>query len=147
MQALAALESVARETVFENELISVWCAPQLRLVSHQMHKVCYGTPFRDALRAGTAAMQRHGAVAWLSDDRMNGPLPDDDETWGTTTWFQTTKAAGWKYWAMVLPERAVGKLNAKRFVELYRKRGIEAQMFTEPGPAFDWLLELTKKER
>src|SRR5688572_28215889 len=89
MQALAASESVAREIVFENELITVWCAPQLRLVSHQMHKVCYGTPLRDALRAGTAAMQRHGAVAWLSDDRMNGPLPDDDEQWGTTTWFQT----------------------------------------------------------
>lgn len=146
MQALSALKSVEREIVFESEQISVWCYPELRLVSHQMHKVCHGSPFRDALRAGTAAMQRHGAISWLSDDRLNGPLPDDDETWGTTTWFQATKAAGWKYWAIVLPERAVGKLNVKRFVEMYRKRGLEAQMFIEPGPALDWLREQSYSE-
>ena len=111
MQAPSVLKSVASEVVFESELITVWCYPELRLVSHQMHKVCHGTPFRDALRAGTAAMQRYGAISWLSDDRLNGPLPDDDEKWGTTTWFQATKAAGWKYWAIVLPEKAVPALT------------------------------------
>jgi hypothetical protein len=147
MLAPSALRSPTREVVFESEHISVWVYPQLRLVSHQMHKVCHGSPFRDALRAGTAAMQRHGAIAWLSDDRLNGPLPDDDEKWGTTTWFQATKAAGWKYWAIVLPEKAVGKLNVKRFVELYRKRGLEAQMFIDPDLAHDWVRELVQSER
>ena len=148
MQAPSALKSpAAREIVFESEQISVWCYPQLRIVSHQMHRVCYGVPFRDALRAGTAAMQRCNAISWLSDDRLNGPLPDEDENWATSAWFQATKAAGWRYWAMVLPEKAVGKLNVKRFVELYRKRGIEAQMFTEPEPALEWLCELSKSER
>lgn len=139
MQAPSVSNSAEREVVFECEHISVWVYPELRLISHQMHKLCHGAPFRDALRAGTAAMQRYGAISWLSDDRLNGPLPDEDETWGTTTWFQATKAVGWKYWAIVMPEKAVGKLNVKRFVELYRKRGLEAQMFTEPGLAMDWL--------
>ncbi|HWO09306.1 MAG TPA: hypothetical protein VNN80_07495 [Polyangiaceae bacterium] len=104
-----------------------------------MHGSCHGEPFRQALSAGTQAMRQHGATAWLSDDRLNGPLPDADEAWGTGTWFAQTRAAGWKFWAMVVPERAVGKLNVKRFVELYRRRGIEAQMFTEPADAFVWL--------
>jgi len=89
-------------------------------------------------------MQQQRALAWLSDDRVNGPLPHDDEEWAATHWFQQTKAAGWKYWAMVLPERAVGKLNVKRLIELCRKRGIEAQTFVEPDPARDWLRSLLK---
>lgn len=129
----------AREVVFESEPITVWCYPKLRIVHHEMSTSCYGTPFRQALLAGTKAMKQHGAIGWLSDDRRNGPLSDEDERWGTTIWFQQTKAAGWKYWAMVVPEKAVGKLSVKRFVEMYRKRGIEAQMFTEPVAAMAWL--------
>lgn len=147
MPSSAALESVAREIVFESEQMNVWCYPQLRIVSHQMLKPCHGRPFRDALRAGTAALQRHGAIGWLSDDRLNGPLPDDDEVWGNNIWFPATKAAGWQYWAMVLPDKAVGKLNVKRLIEGVRKRGIESQMFTDPGPALDWLRQMTKDER
>jgi len=139
VQVLRNLESAAREVVFECEHITVWCYPEQRLVYHQMHKPCRGEPFRAALTAGTQALQRHTAVAWLSDDRLNGPLPEDDEQWGTTVWFQQTKAAGWQYWAMVLPERAVGKLNVKRLLELSRKRGIESQCFASPGLALDWL--------
>lgn len=104
-----------------------------------MHKICHGKPFRQALEAGMQAMRQHRAISWLSDDRQNGPLPDHDEAWATTVWFPQTKAAGWKHWAMVLPERAVGKLNVKRYVEMYRQRGIEARMFTDPAPAFAWL--------
>ncbi|MEY4547357.1 MAG: hypothetical protein RL685_3552 [Pseudomonadota bacterium] len=147
MPSSVALESVARESVLESDQISVWCYPELRVVSHQMHKACHGMPFRDALRAGTAAMQRHSALGWLSDDRLNGPLPDDDEVWGNSIWFPTTKAAGWKYWAMVLPQKAVGKLNVKRLIEGVRKRGVEGQMFSDPGLALDWLRVMIAAER
>lgn len=132
-------ETTDRELVHDSEYISVWCHPSLRLIHHQMHKVCYGEPFRAALTAGTVAMKRHGATAWLSDDRLNGPVPDPDERWATTKWFPQTHAAGWRYWAMVLPARAVGKLNVKRYVEMYRKLGVEAQMFADPAPALEWV--------
>ena len=134
-----------RETVYDSEHISVWCYPRTGIVHHQMHKYCHGQPFRDGLLAGTRAMQEHGATGWLSDDRANGPLPDDDERWGTTTWFQLTKNAGWKYWAMVWPDRAVAKLNVKRFVELYRTRGIDARFFSDPEAAMAWLQAATRK--
>jgi hypothetical protein len=139
VQPALLLDAAPRENVLESDQISVWCYPTLGLVHHQMHRNCHGEPFRQALTAGTQALRQHGATAWLSDDRLNGPLPDVDETWATGTWFPQTRAAGWKLWAIVVPERAVGKLNMKRFVEMYRKRGIEAQMFTELAPAFAWL--------
>ena len=133
--------SIPRDIVIESEQISVWCYPKLRIVHHEMHRHCHGEPFRQALLAGQGALRQHGAVGWLSDDRRNGPLPDDDEKWATSVWFPQTRAAGWRFWAMVVPERAVGKLNVKRFVELYRQRGIEASMFAEPAPALAWLKE------
>lgn len=139
VQAIVKPESLAREVVFESEHMSVWWHPEQRLIYHQMHKYCLGEAFRAGMTAGTQAMQRHRAISWLSDDRLNGPLPDDDEQWAGAHWFHQTKAAGWKYWAMVLPERAVGKLNVKRFIEVSRKRGIEAQSFVTPAPALEWL--------
>jgi hypothetical protein len=141
VQTALQLDSVPRDIVIESEQISVWCYPKLGIVHHEMHRNCHGEPFRQALMAGQRALRQHGATGWLSDDRRNGPLPDDDEKWGTSVWFPQTRAAGWRFWAMVMPERAVGKLNVKRFVELYRQRGIEACMFSEPGPAFAWLWE------
>jgi hypothetical protein len=144
VQRTQKLEAAACEVVFNCEQITVWSYPEQRLIHHQIHKYCHGEPFRAALTAGTQAMQQQRALAWLSDDRLNGPLPHDDEQWGATHWFQQTRAAGWKYWAMVLPERAVGKLNVKRLIELCRKRGIEAQTFLEPGSARDWLRSLLK---
>jgi hypothetical protein len=134
-------DTTAREVVYESEFISVWCYPDLGIVHHQMHKPCKSAHFRAALSAGVQAMETAGATCWLSDDRANGPVSDRDEQWGTTIWFQQAKAAGWLYWAMVVPEDAVGKLNVKRFVELYRKSGIESQMFSDPKPALDWLRE------
>jgi len=139
VQAIVKPESSAREVVFESEHMSVWCHPEQHLIYHQMHKYCLGEVFRAGMMAGTQAMQRHRAISWLSDDRLNGPLPDEDEQWAGALWFQQTKAAGWKYWAMVLPERAVGKLNVKRYIELSRKGGIEAQSFVTPAPALEWL--------
>lgn len=136
----AALRDVgSREVVFDSDLITVWCYPEARIIHHKMHRHCYGPVFREALTAGIAAMREHRADSWLSDDRKNGPLPDDDELWGATVWFQQAKAAGWKHWAMVMPSQAVGKLNVKRLVEHYRRQGVDALMFGEPDAAFDWL--------
>lgn len=135
------LESSARHVVFESEQIGVWCYPKWRLVYHQIHQRCHGAPFRSALLAGAQAMQQYKAISWLSDDRLNGAMPSEDEEWGASMWFPQAKAAGWKYWGLVLPDKAVGKLFARRLVQAYRERGIEVQIFEEPRAAAEWLHE------
>jgi hypothetical protein len=132
---------MVRDVVYESELISVWCYPELGVIHHQMHGPCSGPAFRAALIAGVQAMQRCGATCWLSDDRANGALPEQDEMWATKIWSQQAKAAGWAAWAMVVPANALGQLNVARFVEMQRKRGVEAQMFSDPAPALAWLQE------
>jgi hypothetical protein len=104
-----------------------------------MHGHCFGQALRMALYAGTAGMRAHGATGWLSDDRANGPLAPDEETWAANEWFPETKQAGWLTWALVKPESAIGQLSVNRFVKLYESLGISAQFFTDPAAALGWL--------
>jgi hypothetical protein len=126
-------------TVHETEKVTVWCYPEKGIIHHQMHQYCYREPFRAALTAGVEAMREHRCDKWLSDDRVNGALAPDDEEWATKIWFPKARDAGWKFWAMVQPVQVVGQLNVTRFVKMYSELGITANMFSEPGPAFEWL--------
>lgn len=130
---------MSRIVVFDNEKISVWCYPDKGIIHHQMHAVVYREPFRAALTAGLEALIQHHATKWLSDDRAHAVLPADDEEWATKIWFPKMRAAGWKYWAMVRPIKAVGQMNVARYVKMYSDLGITARYFTDPDEAFAWL--------
>lgn len=125
--------------ICQNESITVWHDPQNGIVKHRMHKWTRGEDFRAALTAGAEAMEKHRATKWLSDDRSNLVLPDEDEAWAKTVWFPRVKAAGWKYWAIVKPEKLVATLNMQRFAEEFGKLGVEAALFSDVHEAEKWL--------
>lgn len=133
-----------QQKVLYEEAVSVWCYPDAGIICHQMHAVCRGQSLKLAFEAGLRAMIEHGAHAWLSDDRANGPMSPEDEHWARADWFPRATAAGWKHWAMVMPLAAVGKLNVRRLVRENKERGLEAQMFDDPSPALEWLLSLRR---
>jgi hypothetical protein len=133
--------SAGRILVYDHERISVWCYPERKLIHHQMHKACAGEIFRNALRAGLAAMREHAATRWLSDDSKHTALAPDDEDWAQDEWFPQAKAAGWKHWAVIKPESAVGRLSSARFRKWYADHGINARLFTDVDEAHAWLDE------
>jgi hypothetical protein len=126
-------------TILDNEYVTVWYHPEKKIVHHQFHKFLYGEPLREALTEGTNALKEYGAQKWLSDDRQNSALPAEDMEWATTEWFPKTKAAGWKYWAIVLPEKVVGQLNMKRIAKNHTEQGVITEFFTKPDEAMAWL--------
>ncbi|MBN1471547.1 MAG: hypothetical protein JW925_07190 [Syntrophaceae bacterium] len=126
-------------TVHENEHITLWYYPETKIIHHQFHKYIYGDEFRKGLNAGVEAMKKYGAIKWLSDDRNNMALPLDDVEWAKTDWFPRTLKAGWKYWALVQPAKAIGQLNMKQFTETYSKLGITVNVFSNPDEAMKWL--------
>ena len=126
-----------RIVIIERAEIIVWYHPDQRMIHHEMRGYCYDEPLRAAFLAGLEAMTKYEAQKWLSDDRANGALSLEDEAWVFHTWFPAAAAAGWKYWAHVLPERVVERMP--RFVELSRQAGVTLRVFTELDPAFDWL--------
>jgi hypothetical protein len=129
-------------TIIDNAYVTLWFHPEKKIVHHQIHKFLYGDALREALNTGTGLLAEHKADKWLSDDRKNWALPPEDIEWSKTDWFPRTVKAGWKYWALVQPEKVVGQMNMKRFTEEYAQQGIIVQVFTDPDAALAWLESL-----
>jgi len=130
---------VQKINIVDGEQISVWAYPESRLIHHQIHKPCFGEPFRQALLAGVDAMREHRAIAWLSDDRENLPLSPDDASWGRGVWFPKARVAGWELWAMVQPRSALGRMNVAQFVRDFGSQGITVRVFDDPLAALAWI--------
>ncbi len=126
-------------TILDNEFVTMWYYPDKKIIHHQFHKFLHGQAFREAMNAGTDVMRQYGATKWLSDDRKNSAMPLVDLEWGRTDWFPRVKAAGWKFWAMVLPESIIGQMNMQREVKINAEKGIITNIFSEPLEAMAWL--------
>jgi hypothetical protein len=127
------------EVVLDNEWITIWYHPEVKIVHHQVHKAMRGQAFRTAISKGTETLLKYGATKWLSDDRHHYVLPQEDQEWSTTVWFPATQQAGWKFWAIVKPERAVADLYLRRLAAGWSALGVVTELFTKPEPGFLWL--------
>jgi hypothetical protein len=123
------------ETVLENDFMSMWYYPTHKIVHHQFHRYMFGEPLRKGLLRGAELLSTHAACKWLSDDRNNSALHPEDSLWCEKVWFPTALAAGWKYWAVVLPQKIVGQMNMRDFICTYSARGITAEVSSDPGQA------------
>jgi len=125
--------------IVDNENITVKCIPEKKLIYHIIHQPFSGQPFRDAINAGTEALKMYGATKWLSDDRKNGPLSQEDAEWGFTDWNPRAIRAGWKYWAMVVPESVVAAGSLAPTIEDLYRLGLRVMVFSDVDRAMAWL--------
>ena len=104
--------------------IKIYNSPYITMEYRQNENMIYHTVkkpigegqiqmLKDALNAGTDTLAQHNVKKWLSDDRLNGPLPEKFVEWSTQVWCTRTIKAGWKYWANVVPVelQAAGSLT------------------------------------
>ena len=110
-------------------------------------------PYRgnaDAVELGASAYNQNcarchglGAVSGgiAPDLRL---LPPDDEEWGKSVFFPRAKAAGWEYWAVVKPEKAVAELNVSRFVKIFSDLGVTTTLSSDFDAAWTWLVAAGK---
>ena len=130
---------MSRETIIDTDYATLWYHPESKIVHHKWKRFIYGEEFHNVLNKGVEIFKEHGATKWLSDDRENSAIPTEDVDWAKNDWFPRVFAAGWKYWALVMPEKVVGQLNMKRFVEPYSEMGLTVQVFKDPEEAQKWL--------
>jgi hypothetical protein len=127
------------QTIVQNSFFTLWYHPEKKVVHHQLHKFIAGAPFRELLMSGTDLMKKNGAKKWLSDDRSNSALKQDDLEWSETEWAPTTAKAGWKFWAIVQPDKILAQVALQRLTEKYAKLGVTAKVFGDPAAAMTWL--------
>jgi hypothetical protein len=131
---------MSTETILENEYVTLVYHANTKIVHHTFHKTAHGDKFRDTLNTGLEIFKKYGAHKWLSDDRQNSTLPDDDTVWAKTEWFPHVLEAGWQYWAIVWPQQTLAIMNLKEFMDTYRPFGLQVMAFKDPKPAMSWLV-------
>jgi hypothetical protein len=127
------------ETIIDTPAVVLRYHRSAKIVHHEIRRFIHGEEFRNMLEKGLEALQKNQACKWLSDDRGNGPLKPADAEWSLNTWSPRAQAAGWKYWAVVLPEKVLGQMNMKRWIEGSAEIGRIAQGFSDPLQAMRWL--------
>jgi len=128
-----------KETIVENENMTLWYYPDTNIIHHEFHQYTKGQTLRDGLSAGAEIMEKKKAQKWLSDDRKNTVIGEDDMEWTANVWRKRVIKAGWKYWALVLPEKAIGQLNMRRIIKEYADTGVTVQIFSNADEAMQWL--------
>jgi hypothetical protein len=126
-------------TIFDNEQAALWFHPESGIVHHKFKTRISGDDFKNVLNQGYELMKQSGATKWLSDDRANSALPPEDGAWALDDWRPRVVAAGWKYWAIVLPQNVIGHMNMKLFIAEGAKIGVDVRVFADPGQALVWL--------
>jgi hypothetical protein len=128
-----------KQTCLDNEFITIWYYTDKKIVHHEYHKFMQGEPRRESLMAGTALLRKHNATKWLSDDRKFPVQSPEDSQWGEAIWFPQTVEAGWKHWAIVMPQNPIGQISIKQLVKKSAAGGVNTQIFTDVDEAMKWL--------
>ncbi|MCL4249168.1 MAG: hypothetical protein KJ065_13560 [Anaerolineae bacterium] len=128
-----------RETILETDYATLWYYPDSRIVHHQFHRFIHGEKFREVLETGLKVFRERGASKWLSDDRKNSALPQADAEWGLGDWNPRVFKEGWKYWAVVMPDKVAGQMNLNRLMKENIDLGLTVKAFEDPDEAMAWL--------
>jgi len=106
-------------------------------------KTCTGYVPSDGLRqaceAALGCLEQNKGNKVLSDNRGLVPTAQADLTWIERDWAPRMAAAGWRYWAVLEPTTALGAMNVRRWVAIYRELGIAIEAFQDAGEAIVWL--------
>ncbi|MBX3083859.1 MAG: hypothetical protein KF716_19650 [Anaerolineae bacterium] len=125
--------------IVDNEYITVQYLADKKIIYHVVHKPIADQPLQAALNAGSDALKKNGAHKWLSDDRKNGPLSPEQLEWGLRDWNPRTIAAGWKYWANIVPEEMAAAGTLAPLMDALFEQGLRMMVFTDVDKARQWL--------
>ena len=118
-------------TVLDNEFLTMWYYPEDKIVHHKFHKFVFGQAFRDGLWPGADIFEKNKAQKWLSTIGRTSALERRIQTGRRRNGSRALKKARWKYWALVMPAKAIGQMNMQRFVKTYSDQGLTVKVF--PG--------------
>ncbi len=126
-------------TVLDSPHLSLYYHADKKIVHHRFHRLLDSKHLREGLNRGVALLREHGANKWLSDNReINAHSPEDTE-WINTHWLPSAIAQGWKYWALVVPDDFMARLNMSEFVDSFYAQGVRVMVFVDPDEAMRWL--------
>lgn len=100
----------------------------------------FGEELRKIFDAGYEKFHDTDAQTWISDNRLLQVYKQEDVDWINEDWLPRMLKSGWKYWAIIEPEKTIGKMSMKKFA-YYEEKGIEVKVFSDEKEALRWSLD------
>ncbi len=125
--------------ILDNEFATLIVYPGKKIVHHKYKKFIFGDAFREVMTTGADAFIKYECIKWLSDDRENAALRQEDIKWGQKNWEKRILDVGWKYWALVMPKKTVGQITMKEIIDRNKELGVTVEIFNNPTQAMEWL--------
>lgn len=130
-------------TVLSNQYYDLLFHQDTKIVHHIYKPAMSSDQLIELLSAGTDLMEEYGATKWVSDNRLLvNTFSDDVAQWVNDVWLPRTVKAGWKYWAMVVPNSVIGRADHVKYVESFHDTGIWVTVHTDVEPAMKWIERL-----
>ena len=126
--------------ILENEWGVVRHNPTHNYIYHTFLQDLEGEDVRLILNTGLETMRRHSSRKWLSDDRLNGPVSQEDLDWSWDVWAPQAVELGWTHWALVVPEALAGRASMVELVKVYMQLGVRVRVFADLDQARKWLI-------
>lgn len=136
---MGVVEGKPKQVLFETDHLRLWYHPDGNIVHHEIRRGIVGADFRTMLTKGAECIENRLGCKWLSDDRAHVALKREEYEWGDSVWSPRMLAAGFKYWAIVLPESQIGQMQMKRFADRYRELGVTVKTFASVDEGLAWL--------
>lgn len=127
------------EVLYDSPFATMWYYPENKIIHHQIHKFIFGQEFQNLMLAGMNAVKKYHAKKWLSNDRSNAMLRKEDVEWSGENWLPQALQAGWKYWAIVLPTKSIGRKNMEDSARDSSAMGLITRVFDSEEEALRWL--------
>lgn len=135
---------MATINVIDNKYARLSYDTDQKIVHHCFHHELDSANLRAVLNSGIELLKSHNAEKWLSDNREIEPHSEEDGAWVNEDWLPRAVAAGWKYWALIVPDDLMARLNMSEFVESFYNKGIRIMVFTDHHQAWSWLVNVDR---
>lgn len=130
---------MAKETIHKSSIFSLYHYPQHGIIHHEVHSNVYGETFKTMLTMGADMFIKNRCDKWLSNDRNSCKPRTEDLIWAQENWKDRVISHGWKYWAIVMPDRMTGQIDMQKIAIGFANLGLEVQTFNCPDMALTWL--------
>jgi hypothetical protein len=139
------MSTLSPTTIIDTKYASLYYYPDQKIVHHKFHHLLDSDHLREILNGGVDLLKKYQATKWLSDNREIDAHSPEDTDWINANWLPNAIAAGWKYWALVVPDSFIARLNMAEFVNSFYEQGVRIMVFVDLDEAMDWLLHIDSK--
>ncbi len=106
------------------------------------------TKWQKLLTVGTDTLIKYGAEKWVSDNRaLQKPHSTEDNQWINGPWLERTMAAGWGYWALIVPKTTAAQSDMVKYVRSFYDTGVWVTVHSSEDDAFAWIKTADKVSR